>query len=292
MAKDGSQHWIVWQDALVPGHGVVGVGHDVTERKRAEAALLAKDEEIGAMTQQLWHTAKLATMGELAAGIAHELNNPLATVSLRTEALLADLPADDPQRRALDIIAQEVERMGKLVANLLHSSRRAEMQKTSTDMREEIEKTLELLHYHLRKRQIKVIQHFAPDVPLVLADRQQFRQVFLNLFTNASDAMLPGGRLTLRVHVQESDDHRAPEVAPWVVVEISDTGRGIPPGLLSKVWEPFYTTKPAGQGTGLGLPICRRIIEAHGGTIDISSVPYQGTTIRIVLPTNNVKHLS
>ena len=140
---------------------------EIAERKSAEAALQAKNEELNTVLQQLWQAAKLATMGELASSIAHELNNPLATVSLRIESLTAQTSQDDPRRRELEIIGQEVERMGNLVTNLLQFSRRSQQQISTVDVREEIEKTFELIDYHLRKNNIKVIREFAPDVPCI-----------------------------------------------------------------------------------------------------------------------------
>jgi signal transduction histidine kinase len=284
---------------------------EVAERKAAQDALLVKNEELNAVTQQLWQAAKLATMGELASSIAHELNNPLATVSLRIESLTAQTSRDDPRRRELEIIGQEVERMGNLVTNLLQFSRRSQKQISTVDVCEEIEKTIELVHYHLRKNNIRVVREFAPEVPVILADRQQLRQLFLNLFTNAGDAMPKGGALTIRVYTQgsggrdqeseavqtrEPQSLSGPEAAPpmpapdpkasaFVVVEIADTGVGIPPEILPKVMEPFYTTKPSGKGTGLGLAICRRIAQEHRGTLDISSegIPGKGTKARITL---------
>ncbi|MFH0879547.1 MAG: ATP-binding protein, partial [Lentisphaerota bacterium] len=268
---------------------------DITRRKAAEAALQASIDEVRTISQQLWQAAKLATMGELASSIAHELNNPLATVSLRIESLTAQTSADNVRRRELEIIGQEVERMGNLVTNLLQFSRRSQKQVSTLDTREEIEKTLELIHYHLRKNNIQVIREFAPEVPGILADRQQLRQLFLNLFTNAGDAMPKGGTLTIRVYAQgsggrdqgsgvrSSPDPRFP--TPFVVIEIVDTGTGIPPEILPKVMEPFYTTKPEGRGTGLGLAICRRIAQEHGGSFDITSegIPGTGTKVRITL---------
>src|SRR4030042_1168738 len=222
---------------------------EIAERKAAEAALQVKNEELNAVTQQLWQAAKLATMGELASSIAHELNNPLATVSLRIESLTAQTAEDDPRRGELEIIGQDVERMGNLGTNLLQFSRRSQKQVSTVDIREEIEKTVELIHYHFHKNNIQVIREFAPEVPGILADRQQLRQLFLNLFTNASDAMPTGGTLTIRVAAQ-------PE-GKKIFIEIADTGIGIPPEILPKVMEPFYTSKAEGKGTGLGLAICR-----------------------------------
>src|SRR4029453_3643653 len=178
--------------------GLVGA-QDITARKRREQALQAKDEELRVMSAQLWQAAKLATMGELAASIAHELNNPLATVMVRIESLLVRAHVAPPQWRPLTVIEQEVERMGQLVANLLHFSRHSQPQRSAVDVREELENTLALIQYHLRNHRITVIQQFAPEVPLVHADRQQLRQVFLNLVTNASDAMPQAGTLTLGV---------------------------------------------------------------------------------------------
>jgi C4-dicarboxylate-specific signal transduction histidine kinase len=134
------------------------------------------------MTQQLWQAAKLASVGELAAGIAHELNNPLATVRLRIESVLAQTPENDRKYRPLTIISQEAKRMGDLVANLLQFSRRGADELSSVDVRDELLKTLELVQHQLRKRVITVVQEFAPDMPTLYADRQKLRQVFLNLY--------------------------------------------------------------------------------------------------------------
>jgi PAS domain S-box-containing protein len=259
--------------------GASAIARDITERKRAEAAMRAKIEELSAMTQQFWQASKLATMGELAASIAHELNNPLATISLRTESLLGQFPDGDPKRRALKIIGQEVERMGNLVGNLLNFSRRNHQQISTIDVYKEIESTLNFIEHYLRSRQINIVREFADDLPTLHADRQQLRQVFLNLLTNASDAMTEGGTLTLRVSAGHTEHG-----AGAIVIEFADTGAGIKPEDLSKVWEPFYTTKGEGKGTGLGLAICRRIVEEHKGMINIESEVGQGTTVRITLP--------
>ena len=251
------------------------------EAKEYSAELTEKNEELRAMTQQLWQAAKLATMGELAASIAHELNNPLATVSMRAESLLTKTQQDSPMWRELKIIEQEVERMAILIANLLQFSRRSQPQKSTVDICEEIEKALELIYYHLRKRSIVIWREFTKKAPHIHADRQQLRQLFLNLFTNASDAMPEGGTLTIRV--------TAPPESKQVIMEVADTGTGIPPEILPKVVDPFYTTKPEGEGTGLGLAICRRIVQEHNGTFDLTSegIPGKGTTARISLPVTN-----
>ena len=252
------------------------------EREQALADLRAKTEELRATTQQLWQAARLAGVGELAASIAHELNNPLATVSLRVEGVLAKTPPDDPRRRPLEVIDQEVGRMARLVANLLQFSRAGRDQVSTVDLCEEVAKTIELTDHHLRKRGVRVETAFAPGVPPIHADRQQLRQVFLNLFTNAADAMPDGGTLTARVR-----PGKVPGGRPAVVVEVADTGVGIPAELLDRVFEPFFTTKEEGKGTGLGLAICRRIVEQHHGSLEVESAVAAGTTIRVTLPVRN-----
>lgn len=243
------------------------------ERKRVEEALRAKNEELRSTSQQLWQLGRLATMGELAASIAHELNNPLATVSLRIEMLMMGMPEDDPNQQVLQVIENEVDRMAKLVANLLQFSRRNTPQGSTLDIREEIESSLELIQYHLKKQAITVVLDFPSDLPLIQADRQHLRQLFLNLFTNAADAMQGSGTLTIRVHHNEK-----------VQIEVIDTGVGIEPGHLAKVMEPFFTTKPQNKGTGLGLPICQRIAREHGGELKLASEPGRGTTVLVTLP--------
>ena len=234
------------------------------------------------MTQQLWQAAKLASVGELAASIAHELNNPLGTVTLRVESVLMRTPPEDPRHKALEIVTLEVKRMADLVANLLQFSRRGMEQISTVDTRDELSKAVELIDHHLRKRQITVARHFAADTPLIYADRQKLRQVFLNLLTNASDAMPQGGTLTLRTASANLEDGR-----PVVLIEFIDTGVGIPPQHLARVMEPFFTTKEEGKGTGLGLAICRRVIQEGQGDLQITSEVGKGTAVRVVLPVTN-----
>ncbi len=261
--------------------------HSHRELKRAVGELQSKNEEVRAMTQQLWQAAKLATVGELAASIAHELNNPLATIRLRIESACARTPPDDPRRRLLEIVDQESKRMADLVANLLQFSRRGDGRASTVDVREELTKAVELIHHHLRKRLISLVQEFAPDTPTIFADRQKLRQVFLNLLTNANDAMPEGGTLTLRTTAAT-----LPNGKPAVRIEFQDTGVGIPSENLGRIMEPFFTTKAEGEGTGLGLAICRRVVLEHQGTIDVESQTGQGTMVRILLHVGNGANVS
>jgi len=271
----------------------LSVAHDELQKKNSELLQLTleldnrvaertmelerKSQEIKAISQQLWQATKLATMGELAASIAHELNNPLTTIHLRLENLLDQLPADDSKRHILEIIDREADRMVRLISNLLQFSRRSAHQRSTIDIRQEIENTIELFYYILKKRVITVQKEYATDIPNISADRQQLQQLFLNIFTNAGDAMEKGGLLSIRIYpLNEGKD---------VAIEIADTGIGIPGDILARLTEPFFTTKPEGKGTGLGLSICRRIVKENQGTMEITSAgPCKGTTVRIVLP--------
>jgi signal transduction histidine kinase len=275
---------------------------DITERKQAEEALRTKNEEIKVMSQQLWQTARLATMGELGASIANELSDPLATVSQHTEMLSEKFPVDDPNSKLLQVIESEIQHMNALVENLLTFSRRSYPMISPTDVREEVMKTLDIFQHQFRNRQIAVVQEFTSQPPWVRADRQQLRQVFLNLFNNAIDSMPGGGTLTIRIW-EDQGDYSSPGKSsgqrritgtlavptlppPYVVIEIADTGEGIPADVLKKIWEPFFTTKSDGKGTGLGLGICQRIVLEHGGRIELlnEDAPRKGTRVKITLP--------
>jgi len=270
---------------------------DVTKRRLAEDALKdtnyrlehtlvdlkAKTLDLTAMTQQLWQASKLTTMGELAASIAHELNNPLATISLRIDLLANSLSHDDEKSHLLKIISGEVERMAKLIGRLLRFSHQHDHEFLTLNILDEIESSLELVEYHLRARKIQVVREFDATLPTIQADPEQLRQIFLNLLTNASDAMPQGGTLVTRLTSVNSENG-----GRGVRIELTDSGLGITPANLERIWEPFFTTKPEGKGTGLGLAISRRAIEAHHGTISIGSNSGKGTTVRIFLPAVHV----
>lgn len=256
----------------------IAIKQDISPRVRAEEALRVKGEELAAATQQLWQASKLATMGELAASVAHELNNPLATIALRSELLIEQLSGDDGPRNSAEIILAEVERMADLVNNLLHFSRRSHRQISTVNVAEEIANSVSFISYYLRNRNVEVLSEFAHGVPTIQADRQQLRQLFLNLLTNAADAMPKGGKLITRTSTAPINSSEC------VRIEFIDSGTGIAPDHIERIWDSFFTTKTEGKGTGLGLAICRRIVEEHGGTIEIESELGQGTTVRMTFP--------
>ena len=246
---------------------VITIGEDVTARR--------------AMQQRALQTEKLAAVGQLAAGVMHEINNPLATISAcvaATEMRLADLSGDAvvPLREYCEIIDKEVQRCTRIVDGLLDFSRPKGAARVPSDLAPVIDDALFLLKHHRRFRSLTLVRDVAADLPRVLANGEQMIQVFLAVMLNAVDAMEGGGTLTLRAR----RGARADEVA----VEIEDTGVGIPVGEQQKIFEPFYTTKPPGRGTGLGLSICYGIVQEHRGRLEVTSHPGRGSTFRIVLP--------
>ena len=238
------------------------------------------------MREQLLQTEKMAAVGNLVSGVAHELNNPLAGVIGFAQILLERMsgpqpagPAADPARvrKTLERINEEAGRAARIVKNLLTFARKHKPESTMVDVNGVLEKTLELRAYDLRVNKIKVTLSLAPGLPSTHADPNQLQQVFLNIVTNAEQAMREAhgkGELRISTAVESSN----------IRVRIVDDGPGIKPEHLKQVFDPFFTTKPVGKGTGLGLSICHGIIKEHGGAIQASSTPGQGTEFTIDLP--------
>lgn len=223
---------------------------------------------------QLGHTEKMAAVGTLAAGVAHEVNNPLGGVLTCIENLRAD--PDDAQMRAryIDLIYDGLKRIERTIQNLLDFSRRKEMKPEPTSINHNLRHVTELVAYQTRRRNVEVVFDLDPGEPLVRADHFQMEQMFLNLVLNAIQAMPRGGQLTLATHVASGK----------VTAEVRDTGNGIPPEIRDRIFDPFFTTRDVGQGTGLGLSVTDSIVAAHGGTIGFESVVGSGTVFRIALP--------
>ncbi|MGQ9696924.1 MAG: [Fe-Fe] hydrogenase large subunit C-terminal domain-containing protein [Armatimonadota bacterium] len=226
--------------------------------------------------EQLIQSAKLASMGQLAAGIAHEINNPLGTVTLFAHLMMKSMPEDDPRRADLQMIVDEAARCKEIVAGLLDFSRRGKLKLRNTNINELLDEALASVEKKPEFDLVEVRKAYDPGLPDIQADASQLKQVFVNLMVNAAEAMPRGGTLTLST--------RAGSDGGSVVVSVSDTGCGIPKENLDKLFTPFFTTKQIGKGTGLGLAVAYGIIKMHHGSIEVQSTVGKGTTFEITLP--------
>jgi two-component system, NtrC family, sensor kinase len=227
------------------------------------------------LEEQLQISEKMASIGLLAAGVAHEVNTPLTGISSYTQMLLENAAPDDPATRVLEKIERQTFRAAKIVNGLLNLARPAQVDAGPIDLHAVIGDVLTLLEHQLRNGRIQARKELAAVSPIVQGIEYKLQQVFLNLFLNARDAMPRGGWLTIATST--ADDGSA-------VVEVSDTGSGIPVEQLSRIYDPFFTTKEIGKGTGLGLSITYGIVQEHHGTITCESVVGQGTRFVLTLP--------
>jgi signal transduction histidine kinase/ActR/RegA family two-component response regulator len=242
-------------------------------QERAER-LASAMRDIGAMNVKLMQSERLAAVGQLAAGAAHEINNPLAIVYARVQ--LMERREEDPKnKKGLRQIREQIERISSILTSLLDFARPAPPRFEAVDVNAVIERTLALISGGLAKRGIGVERRLAPGLPAIQADSRQLEQLFLNLFINAEHAMGSGGTLTLSTSA---------EPGGWVRASVRDTGAGIPPEHLARIFDPFFTTKEEGKGTGLGLSISYGIVSGHGGEIKAESEPGRFTEISVRLP--------
>jgi two-component system NtrC family sensor kinase len=225
--------------------------------------------------KELLQQAKLASVGQLAAGVAHELNNPLGTILLYSDMMFKETTAEDPRRQDLKTIIKEVHRCKTIVADLLNFARQHEISAHDVDLHALLDELINKIHLQPTFEKIEFVRQFDPKLPVIQADAAQIQQVFINLFNNSADAMENTGTITISAH---------PHDAQSVEIRVSDTGCGIPAENISKLFTPFFTTKPIGKGTGLGLSIIYGIIKLHHGQIMVDSRVGQGTTIIITLP--------
>jgi signal transduction histidine kinase/CheY-like chemotaxis protein len=247
------------------------------ENARLYRALENRMAEIQRTQSQLIQSAKMAAVGQLTAGVAHELNNPLSVVLGFSELLLRDTAPDDPRQADLEIIARQARRAREIVADLLDFSRQSEFELQKADLNQVVQESLALVRRQLEKEGITLEERYAHDLPPLLLNADRMKQVFLNLVTNASHAMSRGGTLSVT----------SEWVGDEVAVQVADTGEGIPAEHLSRIFEPFFTTKPAGQGTGLGLSVSLGIVQDHGGRIEVESRVGEGSTFTVWLPASS-----
>ena len=247
--------------------GTLIVIENVTERVQLE--------------QQLLQREKLSSIGLLAAGVAHEVNTPLAGISSYAQMLLKQISEDDPKRTLLEKIRVQTLRASGIVNNLLNFSRTGDAQFRDVDINRVLEDTLQLLEPQLRNTSIELVRRYDENLPAAYGNVSKLQQVFMNLILNARDAMHGGGRLTIETRVVDTS----------AVIELRDTGVGIAPENIARIYDPFFTTKEVGQGTGLGLALSYGIIQEHSGRIFVDSRPGEGAHFTIKLPAAFTRHM-
>jgi len=226
------------------------------------------------LEDQLRKTERLAELGTLASGMAHEIGTPMNVILGRAELLMRK-SQDEPTRKGLATIVTQVERITKIMNQLLSFARRRPAERRGVDLQQVITDVLDVLQEKLRKQRIQVQRMETASLPKVWADPDQMNQVLLNLLLNACQAMPTGGRLHLQLRPTER----------MVELRVQDSGCGMSEDEIKKIFDPFFTTKPVGEGTGLGLTVVHGIIQEHEGTIRVNSHPGKGTTFIVTLPT-------
>jgi PAS domain S-box-containing protein len=270
---------------------VTSIIRDITEHKQTEDAVreserrfrnLARDQE-----RQLILSERLISFGELTASLAHEFNNPLGIVIGFAQDLLTEVDPADPRHQSVKIIEEEARRCKKIMQDLLDFGRQTPPEFTRMEPMEMIRKSIDLLSSRFQKVRIRPVIQDSSGLPKLWVDAQQIGQVLVNLFFNAIEAMPEGGTLTVGLTAKPissiEDRKERPADGDEVIIAVTDTGHGIDPDHLSKIFHPFFTTKSK-KGMGLGLSICKSIMEVHGGRISAESVPGQGATFYLYLP--------
>ena len=285
--KDGARFWAntVVSALLDERKDLVGfsvVTRDLTEKKRIEEVLRESETKLRRqaqeLEQQLIASGRLVSLGVITASMAHEFNNPLGIVMGFTQQLLSEFEPDTPNHQALKIIDEETKRCQRIIQELLQFSRPKNADLCPTDIKQAIDKTMNMVANRLYKQKIEASAMIADDLPLIPADPQQLEQVLINLFLNAIDAMPKGGKLDVEAALKPTREN-----TPSVVITVIDSGSGIDQEDLAKIFQPFFSAKK-GKGIGLGLSISERIIKNHGGMIAVESTPGKGTTFKIHLP--------
>lgn len=303
------RHWLAMKTPVHDENGrivgVAGMSTEITGRKKAEQQLLqlnrtleAANLELRSTQEQLIQAEKMESVGRLAAGVAHEVKNPLALILMGVE-YLSQLPPDiDPNfTEILDEMRKAVRRAEKIIHGLVDFSASRHLEFQPVDVNQVVRDTLPFIKHDRLRYNVDLEVSLAENLPVVALDVQKFEQVLLNLLINAMHAMGRNGgtlRVTTRLGVMAEGDPNDPGSRSAerlrrgdnvVLVGVEDTGCGIPAAELERIFDPFYTTKPTGEGTGLGLSICRKIIELHGGRITCRSEPGKGTRMTITLRT-------
>ncbi|MHC4745098.1 MAG: two-component system sensor histidine kinase NtrB [Planctomycetota bacterium] len=277
LTRAGEERIIAWHNTLLTDKsgaitGTLSSGEDITERKRTEAELIRSE--------------KLASLGQLAAGVAHEVNNPLAGILVYIKLLLKKyannaLQCEDTQKQ-LEKIEKETERCSRIIKNLLDFSRQSEATLRPVDMNKAVEATLAIVGHQIALENIVLEKRLGRYLPCVLGDFDQIQQALMNIMLNAAQAMPNGGNLTISTSIAKGVKI-GDAAGDTIRIDIKDTGVGIPKENLNRLFTPFFTTKEKGKGVGLGLSVVHGIVERHGGKIEIDSNPGSGTTFSVYL---------
>jgi two-component system NtrC family sensor kinase len=280
--------WLVGRLVLQPVRKMVAVTRKVAEGDLSQKVEVGNGDEIGTLAhsfndmmqklldaqKQLLHANKLASVGRLAAGVAHEINNPLTGVLTYSSFLLKRAGSDSELREDLEVIVRETKRCREIVKGLLDFSRQNVSERRPVSINEIVRDACRVVRNPLQTQKTEIIQRLAEDLPQIHADASRMQQVLVNLFVNAGDAMPEGGG-TITVTTDRFDEH--------VRIRVSDTGCGIEARDLDKIFEPFFTTKGT-RGNGLGLAIVWGIVEGHGGRLSVESEVGKGTTFTLLMP--------
>ncbi|MFP4284379.1 MAG: two-component system sensor histidine kinase NtrB [Desulfovermiculus sp.] len=272
VAKDGSTIPISLDASIIYENGqevaTIGFFHDLRETIRME-------QELEETRLQLFQSSKMAALGKLAAGVAHQINNPLGGISLFAQLILEEYELDEGAKKDLHRIIDDAQRCRDTVKELLEFARQSTYKTKLQDINKAIGRTLFLLEKHAIFQNIRIERHFDPDLPFVPCDLQQMSHVFMNIILNAAEAMEGDGTLTVRTSRLGEDK---------ILMTFTDTGPGIPDDILRNIFDPFFTTKEEGKGTGLGLSVAYRIVSNHGGVLGAKNEAQRGATFWIELP--------
>ncbi len=241
--------------------------------------LIRANDLLFEIQRKLSHSEKLATVGQVAAAVAHEVGTPLNSIVGHLQLLAEDSALRVEGRKRIDLIRGQVDRVVGILKNLLSSSRMPASRPAPTDINKIIRELVALTSPGMALKNVTPRMDLDPNLPLIPADSHQIQQVLLNLISNSLDAMPEGGRLTISTSMADS----------LLRISVKDSGQGIPGTHLKKIFEPFFTTKAEGHGSGLGLAICQQIVKAHGGRIDVDSVLQQGTEFTVLLPASDMR---
>jgi len=295
LCKDNSHKWILdrgkivaWTDEGKPLR-MIGTHTDITEAKKSEIALQRSHDKLEARVrertldlqkthEQLLHAEKMSSIGKLSASIAHEFNNPLQGVTSIIQGVKKRADMDHDDAELIDLAIKECHRMRDLIKTLQDFNHPTSARKAPMGIHAALESILMLSKKEYATRKISITKKYAENLPQIVAVSDQLKQVFLNLLSNASDACVQGGNITMETDSVEDN----------VVIRVHDTGCGISPDDREHIFEPFFTTKAEMKGTGLGLSVSYGIIKAHGGDITVDSEPGKGTTFSVILPIKGV----